>query len=103
MLYGINQLCAPSFPIWWVKTEYGSSDQLRLTPVAPLINVYGFPFLAFSDLIYHLEDTEVGVFWLHCAGLIVMIAFPSAAENNGVVLGAMSCNGSVSLHLCIVV
>ena len=26
-----------------------------------------YPFLAFSDLNYYLEDTGVGVFWLHCA------------------------------------
>ena len=26
-----------------------------------------YPFLAFSDLICHLEDTGIGVFWLHCA------------------------------------
>ena len=24
-------------------------------------------FLAFSDLTCHLEDTGIGVFWLHCA------------------------------------
>ena len=23
------------------------------------------PFLAFSDLTFHLEDTGIGVFWLH--------------------------------------
>ena len=91
MLYD-SQLCTPSFPMWWVKTEYESSDQLRLMPVAPLIKVYGFPFLAFSDLNCHLENTEIGVFWLHFAGLIVVRAFPSAAENDGVVLAAMSYN-----------
>ena len=30
------------------------------------VDAYHF-FLAFSDLICHLEDTEIGVFWLHCA------------------------------------
>ena len=31
-----------------------------------VISVDAYPFLAFSDLTCHLEDT-VGVFWLHCA------------------------------------
>ena len=31
-----------------------------------VIGVDGYPFLAFSDLTYHLEDTQLGVFWLHC-------------------------------------
>ena len=26
-----------------------------------------YPFLAFSDLICHLEDMGIGIFWLHCA------------------------------------
>ena len=26
-----------------------------------------YPFLEFSDLTYHLEDTGIGVFWLQCA------------------------------------
>ena len=26
-----------------------------------------YPFLAFSHLTYHLEDTGVGVFWFRCA------------------------------------
>ena len=28
--------------------------------------VDAYPFLAFSDLTCHLEDTGIGVFWLHC-------------------------------------
>ena len=32
-----------------------------------LISVDAYPFLAFSDLICHPEDTGIGVFWLHCA------------------------------------
>ena len=35
--------------------------------VVTVISVEAFPFLAFSDLTYHLEDTGIGVFWLHCA------------------------------------
>ena len=30
-----------------------------------VISVAAYPFLAFSDLTCHLEDTEIGVFWLH--------------------------------------
>ena len=26
-----------------------------------------YPFSAFSDLIWHFEDTGIGVLWLHCA------------------------------------
>ena len=54
-----------SFSIWWVKTEYESSDQLREMLVVPVINVYGFPILTFSNLTCHLDKTESGVFWLH--------------------------------------
>ena len=32
-----------------------------------VISVDAYPFLAFSDLNYHLEDKGIGVFWLHCA------------------------------------
>ena len=31
------------------------------------ISVDAYPFLAFSDLTCHLEDTGKGVFWLHSA------------------------------------
>ena len=31
-----------------------------------VINVDAYPFLVFSDLTYHLENTVIGVFWLHC-------------------------------------
>ena len=37
------------------------------TLVVAVISVDAYPFLAFSDLTCHLEDTGVGVFWLHCA------------------------------------
>ena len=30
------------------------------------ISVDAYPFLAFSDLTCHREDTRLGVFWLHC-------------------------------------
>ena len=32
-----------------------------------MISVDAYPFLPFSDLTCHLEDTGIGVFWLHCA------------------------------------
>ena len=28
-------------------------------------SVDAYPFLAFSDLTFHLEDTGIGVFWVH--------------------------------------
>ena len=34
--------------------------------VVAVTSVYAYPFLAFLDLTCHLEDTGVGVFWLHC-------------------------------------
>ena len=35
-----------------------------LVVVLAVINVNAFPFLAFLDLTCHLEDTEIGIFWL---------------------------------------
>ena len=36
--------------------------------VVAVITVDAHPFLVFSDLTSHLvEDTGIGVFWLHCA------------------------------------
>ena len=32
-----------------------------------VISFDDYPFSAFSDLTYHLEDKGVCVFWLHCA------------------------------------
>ena len=73
MFYYIDQLRALSFPIGLVKTEsdfilrsietgLGSS-----TLVVAVISVDAYLFLALSDLTCHLEDTVIGVFWLHCA------------------------------------
>ena len=36
-----------------------------------VISVDVYVFLAFSYLICHLEGTGIGVFWLHCAILMV--------------------------------
>ena len=72
MLY-IDQLCTQSFPIGLVKTESSFSVRSvetglgRLTLLVAVISVDAYPFLAFSDLTCHLEDTGIGVFWLHCA------------------------------------
>ena len=35
--------------------------------VIAVISVDAYPLLAFPDLTCHLEDTEIGVSWLHCA------------------------------------
>ena len=35
--------------------------------VVAVISADAYPFLAFSDLTCHLEDTGISVFWLHCA------------------------------------
>ena len=32
-----------------------------------VISVDTYPFLDFSVLTCHFEDTRIGVFWLHCA------------------------------------
>ena len=72
MLY-IDQLCTQSFPIGLVKTESSFSVRSvetglgRLMLLVAVISVDAYPFLAFSDLTCHLEDTGIGVFWLHCA------------------------------------
>ena len=39
----------------------------RRTLVVAVISVHAYPFLAFSDLTCHLQDTGIGLFWLHCA------------------------------------
>ena len=73
MFYYIDQPHSPSFPTGLVKTE---SDFIvrsaetglgRWMLVVAVISVDAYSFLAFSDLTCHLEDTGIGVFWLHCA------------------------------------
>ena len=85
----IDQLRTPSFPIGLVKTKsdfvVGSAKTSlgKWTLVVAVTSVDAYPFLAyvyvyvcfiwiwrdiaFSDLTCHLEDTGIGVFWLHCA------------------------------------
>ena len=72
MLY-IDQLRTPCFPIVLFKVESGliaRSVEIgleRWTLVVAVISADAYPFLAFSDLTCQLEDTRIGVFWLHCA------------------------------------
>ena len=67
----IQQPCTPSFPIGLVKTESEVLVRLvetslgRWTLVVDVISVDAYPFLDFSDLTCHLEDTGIGVFGLH--------------------------------------
>ena len=72
MFYYIGQPCTPAFCIGLVKTE---SDVIvrsvetglgRWAVVVGVISVDVYPFLAFSDLTCHVEDTW-SVFWLHFA------------------------------------
>ena len=63
----------PSFPIGLVKT--GSDFIVRSVEtglgrwrlVVAVISVDTYPLSAFSELTYHLDDTRIVVFWLHCA------------------------------------
>ena len=69
----IDQLRTPSFPIGLVKTDSDFTVRSvetglgRWTLVLAVISVDAYHFLAFSDLTCYLEDTGIGVFWLHCA------------------------------------
>ena len=35
-------------------------------------SVDAHPFLAFSDLTYHTDNTGIGVFWLHCVTYLIV-------------------------------
>ena len=72
MFYCFNQPHTPSFLVGLVKTK---SDFLvrsveaglgRLMLLIAIISVDGYPFLAFTDLICHLKEIGIGVFWLNC-------------------------------------
>ena len=73
MFYYIDQPRTLSFPIGLVKAKSDFTVRSvetglgRWTLVVAVISVYAYPFLAFSDLTCHFEDTGIGVFWLHCA------------------------------------
>ena len=95
-MFYIDQLRTPSFPIGLVKTESGfivrsvETGLGRWTLVVAVISIDAYPFLAFSDLTYHLEvfsgctvlpdskETELGS--------SDQEASPSAGKNTGVVL-----------------
>ena len=63
----------PSSPVGLVKAESDflvrsvETDLGRGTLVLCVISVDAYPFLAFSNVTCHIEDTGIGVFWLHCA------------------------------------
>ena len=65
LFYHINQPCTPSKSdviVRSVKISYRTS-----MVVVAVISVDADLFWAFSDLTCHLEDTGIGLFWLHCA------------------------------------
>ena len=72
MFYYTDQPRTQSFPI---KTKTKSDFIVRSvetglerwTLVVAEISVDAYPFLAFLDLICHLEETGIDVLWLHCA------------------------------------
>ena len=72
-MFYIDQLRTRSFSIGLVKTESSfivrsvETSLGRWTLVVAVIIVDAYPSLAFSDLTCHLQDTGIGVFWLHCA------------------------------------
>ena len=61
------------FSIGLAKTESGfivrsiETSLERWTLVVAVINVDAYPFLPFSELTCHLEDTRIGFSWLHSA------------------------------------
>ena len=72
-IFYINQLRTLYFPTGLVKTESRfivrsiGNGLGRWTMVVAAIGVNVYPFLDFSDLTCHLEDTGIGVFWFHFA------------------------------------
>ena len=73
MCHYIEQPCTPSFCIGLVKLVKIKSDFIvrsvevglgRLTVVVAVISVDAYPFMAFSYLACHLEDTWIGVYCL---------------------------------------
>ena len=72
-MFYIDQLRTSSFPIGLVKTESGfivrsvETGLGRWMLVVAVSIVDAYPFFALSDLTCHLQDTGLGVFWLHCA------------------------------------
>ena len=69
MFYYIDQPRTPSFPIGLVESKSDfvlTSVETGLgkwTLLVPVISVDPYPFLTFSDLTYHHEETGTAVFW----------------------------------------
>ena len=52
----------------WLKLNLSVEIGIgRSMLVVAVISVDVYPFLAFPDLTCQLQDTGIGVFWLHCA------------------------------------
>ena len=72
MSYYSDHPCTSSFPVVLVKTKSdfmvrsAETGLWKWTLVVAVTSVDSYPFLAFSDVTCHLEDTGIGVFWLHC-------------------------------------
>ena len=71
MFHYIDRPHTSSFPIRLVKSESESLESVetdlgRKTLVVAVITVDAYPFLGFSDLTCHLQDTGIIAFWLHC-------------------------------------
>ena len=72
-MFYVDQLSLSSFSIGLLKTEFGfivrsvETGLGRLTLVVAVITVDTYPFLPFSNLTCHLEDTGIDIFWLHCS------------------------------------
>ena len=70
MFHYIDLARTPFFPTGLVKTESYfivksfQNGLGRWTLVVAVISADAYPFLAFSDLTCHLEDTRIGAFWL---------------------------------------
>ena len=50
---------------YWVGVQWGQFYLMGRRCL--FLALLHHPFLAFSDLTCHFEDTGIGVFWLHCA------------------------------------
>ena len=68
MFHYIDQPYRPFFLTGLVKTQFDfivrsvETSLGRWTLVVAVISVEVYPFLAFSDLTFHLEDMRIGVF-----------------------------------------
>ena len=86
MFYYVDQLCTLSFPIGLVKTKSDFIVRLveiglgRQMLVVAMISVDAYLLLAFLDLSYHLEDTGIDIFWLHCVTFFLLVFTPCKTE-----------------------